>query len=550
MKTHIASIALLLLLLPQRIQAQGTAIFYQGTLNHNGSPANGSYDLTFTIFNAITNGEALAGPITNATIISNGWFVATLDFGPGVFTGANRWLEIGVATNDTFATLSPRQPILATPYAIMANTASNLLGSVPAAQITGTIPAASLPGNLSGSFAGNGAGLTNVTAANSINQFGMPLPSPGFSVTISNNWIGNINQWTVIPADLAGTNITWIGGWVTNNEFDFTAYNQNGLDPMPFGFGLTYYGNQVVIVASSHQQMPAIVMDGQMGPVNDANYFSYQLDNSGNYKHVLISNNVVGFHAMEVWNAYTLAEVLVPTNEAWMPWPKPLKIIIDITTSVGEKTGTAAFSYGIGNYGDFLRESTDFRNHGIDYWRLPQGGTGIVNPGASTNLWGRIPFLLSTYSNAVNQVGPANVCIQIGDTENDSNYGTNAVYTNAFRSFTNLVALLPSCHFLIKGPVPLGNPPDSRAVSNEWALLQAGLNSGLIHGPNQYLGFDQLLTGASTSGTPPIQTAPGNVQILTDFSPGGYPHQTMICNQLIAQSELNFYKQNWPFLFQ
>ncbi len=78
--------------------AQDTAFTYQGRLNNNGSPANGSYDLTFTLFNANSNGVAVAQTVTNqATAVANGLFTAIIDFGGGVFTGSNYWLEIGAA---------------------------------------------------------------------------------------------------------------------------------------------------------------------------------------------------------------------------------------------------------------------------------------------------------------------------------------------------------------------------------------------------------------------------------------------------------------------
>jgi hypothetical protein len=153
-------------------RAQGTAFNYNGSLASGGVPANGSYDLTFALFNVSSNGVAVAGPVTNsATAVNNGLFGVTLDFGGGVFNGANYWLEIGVRTNGggTFATLTPRQPVLPTPYAIMANTASNLLGTLPAAQLSGAIANGNLPfsPNFSGavaasSFTGNGGGLTNL----------------------------------------------------------------------------------------------------------------------------------------------------------------------------------------------------------------------------------------------------------------------------------------------------------------------------------------------------------------------------------------------------
>ena len=153
------------------LHAQGTAFTYQGWLSSGGSPANGSYDLTFALFSANSSGIALAGPVTNSAIaVSNGLFTATLDFGAN-FPGADRWLEISVRTHGSgaFNALAPRQQLTSTPYAI---TAGAVTGSVAASQVTGTISLGQLPVavvtnggsgvNLSGIFAGNGAGLTNV----------------------------------------------------------------------------------------------------------------------------------------------------------------------------------------------------------------------------------------------------------------------------------------------------------------------------------------------------------------------------------------------------
>jgi len=111
--------------------AQGTAFTYQGRLTDNGSPAEGIFNLRFTIYDSATNGSAVSGVLTNAaTGVSNGLFNVTLDFGAGVFTGADRWLDIGVRTNGSagdYQTLSPRQPLTPTPYALYAV----LAGTVP-----------------------------------------------------------------------------------------------------------------------------------------------------------------------------------------------------------------------------------------------------------------------------------------------------------------------------------------------------------------------------------------------------------------------------------
>ncbi len=166
---------------PLTVFAQGTAFSYQGRLAAGGSPANGSYDLEFTVCDALTTGNVVGGPVTNsATGVTNGLFTVTLDFGSGVFTGAARWLQLGVRSNGNgaFTTLVPRQQLLPAPYSVMASAASNLLGTLPAAQLSGTLPASvlagysgtvaltnggnSFNGSFSGSFGGDGAGLTNV----------------------------------------------------------------------------------------------------------------------------------------------------------------------------------------------------------------------------------------------------------------------------------------------------------------------------------------------------------------------------------------------------
>ena len=114
--------------------AQGTAFTYQGRLLDGGSAANGIYDLRFAVYDALSGGGLQGAPVTNsAATVSNGLFTVTLDFGPGVFTGPARWLEIGVRTNGNgpFLSFPSRQALSATPYAIFAAAASNVVnGSV------------------------------------------------------------------------------------------------------------------------------------------------------------------------------------------------------------------------------------------------------------------------------------------------------------------------------------------------------------------------------------------------------------------------------------
>ena len=229
--------------------AQTTAFTYQGRLADNGSPANGTYALQFAVYDASTNGIQIGGTVTISNVpVSAGLFTANLDFGSGVFTGPDRWLQIAVQTNGgaSFTTLHPRQQLTATPYAITAGAvtgsvaAGQLTGSLPVSQVSGTVPLNQLPSavvtngasgvNITGTMAGNGGGLTNLQAANltgtladsqlSTNLARLNIPNTttqatagvvivsGFIVdtTLTNGGWGYTVTPSVTVTDLAGSN--------------------------------------------------------------------------------------------------------------------------------------------------------------------------------------------------------------------------------------------------------------------------------------------------------------------------------------------------------
>lgn len=152
------------------VYAQGTAFTYQGQLQNNGSLANGTYNLQFQLYTNISGGTAVAGPVTtNGVNVSNGLFTVVIDFGDTVWNGATNWLQIEVETNggSSFTTLTPRQDLTPTPYAIFAEgvKASGLSGAVPSGDLSGTYGSAVTLNNSGNSFSGSGAGLLNVNAA-------------------------------------------------------------------------------------------------------------------------------------------------------------------------------------------------------------------------------------------------------------------------------------------------------------------------------------------------------------------------------------------------
>jgi hypothetical protein len=92
-----------------------TAFTYQGQLKDGGIPANGPHNFVFRLFND-SNVQIGADIAVNGHPVVNGLFSADLDFGPGVFTGDKRELEVQVDG----VILTPRQPLNAAPYAMYA----------------------------------------------------------------------------------------------------------------------------------------------------------------------------------------------------------------------------------------------------------------------------------------------------------------------------------------------------------------------------------------------------------------------------------------------
>ena len=137
----------------------GTAFTYHGRLTDGASPANGSYDFRFAVYDTASGGTQQGSTVpADALSVADGLFITTLDFGPGVFTGDARWLEIRVGPHGsgTLTLLTPRQPLTPTPYAIFANTAGNLSGTLPASQLSGTVGNGQLANNSITVIAGTG----------------------------------------------------------------------------------------------------------------------------------------------------------------------------------------------------------------------------------------------------------------------------------------------------------------------------------------------------------------------------------------------------------
>ena len=164
----------------------------------------------------------IAGPVTNnAVSVTNGLFTVLIDFGSGVFTGATNWLEIAVETNgvNTFTTLTPRQQLTPVPYAIYAESAGGLSGTLSASQLTSLGNTNGGVGNFFVGTAGNSTTSGSYDTANGYhalanNTSGLGDTANGYAALV-NNTSGSAN---------------------TANGYYALFYNKNGSDNTAIGF--------------------------------------------------------------------------------------------------------------------------------------------------------------------------------------------------------------------------------------------------------------------------------------------------------------------------
>ncbi len=119
---------------------QGTGFTFQGRIEADGVPHDGSCDLQFALYEDATGTTQVGGTDTLASpvAVTNGRFSALVNatgaFGVGAFDGDRRWLEVGVrcpAGSGSFTTLEPLTELTPVPYATFAMDSASL-GGFPA----------------------------------------------------------------------------------------------------------------------------------------------------------------------------------------------------------------------------------------------------------------------------------------------------------------------------------------------------------------------------------------------------------------------------------
>jgi len=139
--------------------AAPTLLSFQGRLtNPSGNPvADGNYQITFSLWSALTGGTKRWEQVSSSVAVRSGTFAVLLNVGTGFQNGTTAanlfdpmmWLEIKVGSD---AALTPRQQLTSTAYALKANTVPD--GSLTAAKFQGGVvqPGGAAGGDLTGTY--------------------------------------------------------------------------------------------------------------------------------------------------------------------------------------------------------------------------------------------------------------------------------------------------------------------------------------------------------------------------------------------------------------
>jgi hypothetical protein len=503
------------------VRAGTTAFSFQGQLLSTGTPTTGLFDFQFFLYAAPTNGTPIANPVTNnAVAVTGGVFVVSLDFGPGVFTGASRWLEVAVSTNGAagFITLVPRQPILPAPmalYSAISGSAASYTGAVSGAQLTSPIPLGMLPAgmltnnatnvSLSGAFSGDGSGLTGVKAAPSL---------PGYDISSISTVTANVGN-TAFPGlvhKLAWTNSTSTNlqceilraAWTYDpmnptTEGSITPITQSSWpDTMPMYINFGFDGSYFIFGIQGKHCPVVIAINNTDWAINvpvpfdtGYHYYKVQFSSSARRQITLKTSSCDGaaHQFLGVW--------IDPSSGWWSRSPGKKYRMIVLGSSYVEEPGPSSGAYPNTGYPSDLMYL--FSN--LETWASGSGGTGIVQTNGiyRTNYLGRVARDVIPYKPDM---------LLIDAMANDDSSPSNSIYANATAIFDIVRSNLPACKIIVATSPFWGSCPAYSTSDLSWKTYLAITNAMKDAGVTNFI--DTFTDPVFPTGFNPVYESAGH----------------------------------------
>ncbi len=233
--------------------ALSTGFTYQGQLLQSGLPTDGTCNFEFSLWDAVGGGDPPTGgnrlgsiQAINGVTLTNGLFTVVLNnsaqFGASAFSGADRYLQIGVSCGGSaLLTLNPRQPLTATPYALYAPSAGSASGLscsgcvVAGALGPGAVQANNLaftPGTVTAITAGTGLSGGTITSSGTISNSGVLTVGASAPLAASGGQNPNISLTGTVAVANGGTGTstaaaarTSLGAAASGANSDITQLN-------------------------------------------------------------------------------------------------------------------------------------------------------------------------------------------------------------------------------------------------------------------------------------------------------------------------------------
>ncbi|MEQ1605431.1 MAG: tail fiber domain-containing protein [Pyrinomonadaceae bacterium] len=196
-KTAIVFTLVFFFLFHSTASAQSSEFSYQGQLQNASALANGVFDFEFALFGSAFGGSQLGSTQPRSGVnVANGIFSVSLDFG-NQFDGTSRFLEIRVRQSGggAYTTLSPRQTIASSPYAVRSLDAQNAVNSQTAANAANATNAvtATTANNFTGPLAGDVTGTQGSTTVARLRGTNVAVATPTNGQVLKFN--SGANQW-------------------------------------------------------------------------------------------------------------------------------------------------------------------------------------------------------------------------------------------------------------------------------------------------------------------------------------------------------------------